>query len=330
MHAMVLEKPGSGLVARSIDCAPPTDGQVLIQVSACGVCRTDLHLLDGELPNPKLPVVPGHEVIGTVLESSTEVLAPGMRVGVPWLGFTCGVCDYCTSGRENLCEAARFTGYTLDGGYAERLVADARYCFRIPESFDDCEAAPLMCAGLIGYRALRIADANRAGARVGLYGFGAAAHIVAQLLCHQGREVFAFVRPGDSAAKEFALGLGASWAGDSDQVPPAPLDSAILFAPVGALVPLALAAVRPGGRVVCAGIHMSQIPGFSYDLLWRERQLVSVANLTREDGLEFLPLAAKARVHTSVTRLPLEHANQALDRLRRGDIQGAFVLTPRA
>jgi alcohol dehydrogenase, propanol-preferring len=289
-----------------------------------------LHLVDGELPDPKLPVIPGHEVVGTVQRVGEGVLGflPGQRVGVPWLGFTCGTCGFCRSERENLCVAARFTGYTLDGGYAEELLADARYCFTLPEGFDDIEAAPLLCAGLIGYRALRIADANYVGQRIGLYGFGAAAHIITQVLVHQGREVFAFVRPGDSEAKAFATQLGAVWTGDAHEAPPAPLDSAILFAPVGTLVPLALSAIAPGGRVVCAGIHMSDIPAFGYDLLWRERQLVSVANLTRQDANEFLPLAASAGVKTSVTPLPLESANEALRRLRAGKVQGALVLVP--
>src|SRR5690606_22150382 len=330
MRALVLDAPGLGLNERHVADPAPGPGQVLIRVNACGVCRTDLHLVDGELAEPKLPVIPGHEVIGTVSElgEGATHLGRGQRVGVPWLGFTCGACDYCRSGRENLCEAARVTGYTLDGGYAEALVADARYCFNVPDAFDDTHAAPLMCAGLIGYRALCIADAKTTAQRVGLYGFGAAAHIVAQLIVHQGREFYAGVRPGDRAAAEFARKLGARWAGDSTQRPPELLDSAILFAPVGDLVPLALSAVRPGGRVVCAGIHMSAIPSFDYELLWRERQLVSVANLTRKDGEEFLPLAAEAKVQTSVTPLPLGQANRALARLRRGEVEGAMVLTP--
>lgn len=330
MRAQVLESPGSALSLQQLREPVPGPGQVLIRVHACGVCRTDLHLVDGELPDPKLPVIPGHEVIGTVeaLGPTVGRLKAGDRVGVPWLGFTCGTCDFCSAGQENLCAEAKFNGYTLDGGYAEQLVADARYCFRVPESFDDRSAAPLLCAGLIGYRALSIADANGAGARVGLYGFGAAAHILTQILCYQGREVFAFVRPGDDAAARFAKRLGAVWAGDSTAQPPSPLDSAILFAPVGALVPAALRAIRPGGRVVCAGIHMSEIPAFSYELLWRERQVVSVANLTRSDGETFLPLAERARVVTNVTPLPLADANHALDRLRNGDVEGALVLEP--
>jgi len=327
---MLLDAPGSPL--RAAELEPPAVGstQVRIRVRGCGVCRTDLHLVDGELPEPRLPVIPGHEVIGRVEERGREVTAleVGDRVGVPWLGFTCGACDACLRGQENLCPNAKFTGYTLHGGYASELVAEARYCFRIPEAFEDSEAAPLMCAGLIGYRALSIADAEQKGERVGLYGFGAAAHILAQLLVYQGREVFAFVRPGDEAAQAFARSLGASWAGNATETPPAALDSALLFAPVGALVPQALAAVRSGGRVVCAGIHMSDIPSFPYRLLWQERQLVSVANLTRKDGDEFLPLAAAARIRTAVTTLPLGDANLALTRLRNGEVQGALVLRP--
>jgi len=327
---MLLDAPGAPL--RAAELAPPAVGstQVRIRVRACGVCRTDLHLVDGELPEPMLPVIPGHEVIGVVEARGGEVTAldVGERVGVPWLGFTCGACAACLRGQENLCPSAKFTGYTLHGGYAGELVAEARYCFRIPDAFEDGEAAPLMCAGLIGYRALSIADAEQTGERVGLYGFGAAAHILAQLLVHQGREVFAFVRPGDEAAKEFARSLGASWAGTATDTPPVALDSALLFAPVGSLVPQALAAVRPGGRVVCAGIHMSDIPSFPYRLLWQERQLVSVANLTRKDGDDFLPLAAAARIRTSVTTLPLSDANLALTRLRNGEVQGALVLQP--
>lgn len=318
------------MVLEQVRSPEPGPGQLLLGVRACGVCRTDLHLVDGELPEPKLPVTPGHEVVGMVQRVGAGVsgFSPGQRVGVPWLGFTCGACRFCQSGRENLCEAAKFTGYTLDGGYAEELVADARYCFPLPDGFDDIQAAPLLCAGLIGYRALRIADAHSTGQRVGIYGFGAAAHIITQILVHQGREVFAFVRPGDSVAKAFATELGATWAGDSHQAPPAPLHSAILFAPVGSLVPLALAATEPGGRVVCAGIHMSDIPSFRYDLLWRERQLVSVANLTRQDADEFLPLAASAGVKTAVTPLPLASANEALRRLKAGEVRGALVLVP--
>jgi propanol-preferring alcohol dehydrogenase len=330
MFAMVLDAPGSALQERDVVLPELSPTQVRLRVRSCAVCRTDLHLFDGELPQPKLPVIPGHEVIGSVeaLGGAVSGLELGDRVGVPWLGFTCQSCDMCRHGRENLCERARFTGYTLDGGYAQEMIAEARYCFTLPEQFDDFEAAPLMCAGLIGYRALRIADAETRGERVGLYGFGAAAHLLAQLLVAQGREVFAFVRPGDAAAKEFAAGLGCLWVGDSTSRPPVALDSALIFAPIGSLVPSALRAVRPGGRVVCAGIHMSDIPTFPYSLLWRERQLVSVANLTRADAEEFLPEAAKAKLQTSVSVLPLREANLALQRLRQGDVQGAFVLKP--
>jgi len=298
----------------------------VIDVHACGVCRTDLHVVDGELEEPHLPIVPGHEVVGRVraVGPGVDTLAVGQRVGVPWLGSTCGTCAFCLAGQENLCIQAGFTGYTLDGGYTETMVADARYCFPIEGAFDDAETAPLLCAGLIGYRSLRKAGDP---ARIGLYGFGAAAHIVAQIARYEGRAVFAFTRPGDRAAQDFARSLGAQWAGDSDTAPPEPLDAAILFAPVGALVPLALKAVKAGGRVVCAGIHMSDIPSFPYQLLWQEREIVSVANLTREDGVAFLPLAAKIPIKTSVTRYDLAKANQALDDLRHGRINGAAVLT---
>jgi propanol-preferring alcohol dehydrogenase len=307
----------------------PGPGQVLVEVGACGVCRTDLHVCDGDLPHPRPAVVPGHEIVGRVVALGEGVngFAVGQRVGIPWLGFTCGVCEACRAGRENLCDAARFTGYTLDGGYAEHTVADARYCFALPEGGSDAELAPLLCAGLIGYRSLRFAGDAR---RLGLYGFGAAAHIVAQVARWQGREVHAFVRPGDDAAKAFALRMGATWAGDSDRPGPAPLDAAILYAPVGALVPAALRAVRPGGVVVCAGIHMSDIPRFPYELLWRERSVVSVANLTRRDGEEFLALAPRVPVRTSVVELPLHRANEALDDLRAGRLEGAAVLLPSA
>ena len=329
-RAMVLERPGTPLQERRIALPDPGPGELLLEVAACGVCRTDLHLVDGELEDPKLPVVPGHEVVGRVSALGSEVagFAPGQRVGVPWLGWTCGDCDHCRCGRENLCERARFTGYTLDGGYAGHVLADARYCFPLPEAYGDAEAAPLLCAGLIGYRALRMAGPMAAaeGQRLGLYGFGAAAHIVAQVARHQGRQVYAFVRRGDEAARAFALGLGAHWAGWSDEAPPAPLDAAILFAPVGALVPAALAAVAPGGTVVCAGIHMSDIPSFPYALLWKERRLVSVANLTRRDGEEFLALAPRVPVRTTVEPMPLARANEALTRLREGRLQGAAVL----
>ena len=325
MRAMVLERSPGALHMRELPRPEPGPGQVLIKVSACGVCRTDLHVVDGELAEPKLPLVPGHEVVGRVaaLGEGVAGFEEGARVGVPWLGWTCGDCRYCRASQENLCETARFTGYTLNGGYADYLLADRRYCFPLPKGLSDAEAAPLLCAGLIGYRSLRMAGDP---ARVGLYGFGAAAHIVVQLARHEGREVYAFVRPGDDGAKAFAQSLGALWAGDSDEAPPAELDAAILYAPVGALVPAALKAVRPGGRVVCAGIHMSPIPSFPYEILWRERQIVSVANLTRRDGVEFLALAPKVPIETSVETLPLAAANEALTRLREGRLEGAAVL----
>ena len=309
--------------ARSV----PRPGQILIGVGACGICRTDLHIVDGELPWPGHPVVPGHEVVGTVLEVGADVesFAPGERVGVPWLGWTCGRCHYCLSGRENLCDRARFTGYQIDGGYADHVVADARYSFRLPPDYGDAEAAPLLCAGLIGYRALVMAGEAE---RLGIYGFGAAAHIVAQVACHQGRKVYAFTRPGDTSAQAFAGSLGALWAGDSTSAPPEPLDAALLFAPVGTLVPQALRAVAKGGTVVCAGIHMSDIPSFPYEILWGERRIVSVANLTRRDAVEFLALAPKIPVRTTVEMFPLAQANEALARLRDGRINGAAVLIP--
>jgi propanol-preferring alcohol dehydrogenase len=327
MHAMVLERAGSPLQARDIVRPTPGEGQVLVRVSACGVCRTDLHVCDGDLTEPKLPLVPGHEVVGRVAETGpgVEAFAPGQRVGIPWLGWTCGDCRFCRAGKENLCENARFTGYTLDGGYAGFCVADARYCFAIEGDYSDAEAAPLLCAGLIGYRSLSMAGDGR---RLGLYGFGAAAHIVAQVARHQGREVYAFVRPGDAQARDFARELGAVWVGDSDAPPPEELDAAIIYAPVGALVPAALRAVAPGGSVVCAGIHMSDIPAFPYEILWRERRVLSVANLTRRDGEEFLALAPKVPVKTQVTAYPLSRANEALADLREGRLSGAAVLIP--
>ena len=326
MLAMQLVRPGATLRAADLPVPQPGPGQVLLRVRACGVCRTDLHLVDGELPAARLPLVPGHEIVGEVVAAGAGVALPaGARLGIPWLGWTCGSCAFCASGHENLCDEARFTGWQLDGGYAEYALADARFCLPLPSGFTDAQAAPLLCAGLIGYRAL--AAAGPAG-RLGLYGFGAAAHIVAQLARHAGREVLAFVRPGDAAAAAFALELGCRWAGPSDAPPPEPLDAAILFAPVGSLVPAALAAVRKGGRVVCAGIHMSDIPAFPYSLLWGERTLCSVANLTRRDGLEFMACAARIPLHSTVATLPLAQANEALARLRRGELQGAIVLVP--
>jgi propanol-preferring alcohol dehydrogenase len=326
-RAMTLGKPGQPLhsVRRARRAAQA--GEILIGVRACGVCRTDLHIFDGDLPWPGHSVVPGHEVVGNVIETGPGVagFSPGDRVGVPWLGWTCGECGYCVSGRENLCDRARFTGYQLHGGYAEHLIADARYCFRLPTAYGDAEAAPLLCAGLIGYRALAMAGEAK---RLGIYGFGAAAHIVAQVARYQGRTVYAFTRPGDASAQAFALSLGAAWAGDSTQAPPEPLDAALLFAPVGALVPQALRVTAKGGTIVCAGIHMSDIPAFPYDLLWGERRIVSVANLTRRDAMEFLALAPKVPIRTTVETFPLEQANEALARLRGGMINGAAVLVP--
>jgi len=327
MRAMVMDAARRPLRLADIPRPAPEAGQVLIAVRACGVCRTDRHVLDGELPNPKLPLVLGHEIIGTVAatggDAGGERFRAGQRVGVPWLGWSCGECGYCRSGRENLCDRARFTGYQIDGGYAEYTVADARFCFAVPDGYTDLQAAPLLCAGLIGYRSLVAAgDAQR----LGLYGFGAAAHIVAQVARHQGRRVFALTRPGDSAAQRFALELGAVWAGPSDVPPPEPLDAAIIFAPAGALVPAALRAVAKGGTVVCAGIHMSDIPTFPYDILWGERVIRSVANLTRKDGEEFLALAPKVPVRTAVEPYPLERANEALEKLRAGKVRGAAVL----
>lgn len=327
MRAMLLDQPRRPLRPADLPRPQPGPDQVLLQVHACGVCRTDLHVADGDLADPKLPLVPGHEIVGTVAAVGERVdrFALGQRVGVPWLGWTCGQCSYCTSGRENLCGQARFTGYHLDGGYAEYALADQRYAFALPEACGDAEAAPLLCAGLIGYRSLVLAGDAR---RLGLYGFGAAAHIIAQVARHQGRQVYAFTRPGDAAAQQFARDLGAVWAGDSDQPPPEELDAAILFAPVGSLAPLALRAVARGGTVVCAGIHMSDIPSFPYRLLWGERVVRSVANLTRRDGEEFLALAPRVPVRTSVEIFPLVRANDALQRLRSGQVQGAAVLVP--
>ena len=327
MRAMVLEEPRTRLRLREQSAPQPGPGEILLEIAACGVCRTDLHVVDGELPNPKLPIVPGHEIVGRVAAMGQEVagFARGERIGVPWLGFTCGVCPYCSDGRENLCERPLFTGYTRDGGYATHAVADARYCFPLPERMDDAEVAPLLCAGLIGWRSYRMAGQ---GAALGLYGFGAAAHILAQVAAWQGRRVHAFTRAGDEAAQRFARSLGAVWAGGSDETPPEPLDAAIIFAPVGALVPAALAAVKKGGCVVCGGIHMSDIPRFPYRLLWEERVLVSVANLTRHDAHEFLAVAPQAGVKTETVHYPLDQANAALDDLRAGRLQGAAVLIP--
>jgi propanol-preferring alcohol dehydrogenase len=300
---------------------------ILIKVHACAVCRTDLHVVDGELTHPKPSLIPGHEIVGSVLAVGKQVerFKPGDRVGVPWLGWTCGVCGFCRSGRENLCDRARFTGYDIDGGYAELSVADQHFCFALPDRYDDVSAAPLLCAGLIGYRALRLAGD---GERLGIYGFGAAAHIIAQIAVAQGRRVFALTRPDDTAAQAFALEMGAAWAGGSDEMPPEPLDASLIFAPVGSLVPAALKATDKGGTVVCAGIHMSEIPAFSYDLLWEERVIRSVANLTRKDGEDFLALAGRTHLRTDTTVYPLEQANEALLALRTGKLQGAAVLVP--
>lgn len=327
MRAMVLDVPNNPLRLTERAVPRPGAGQMLIRVEACGVCRTDLHLVDGELPSPMLPVIPGHEIVGRVAALGEGVVgfAVGQRVGVPWLGWTCGECEYCLSGQENLCDAARCTGYTLDGGYAEFTVADQRYCFALPDPLPAAELAPLLCAGLIGYRALAMAGDAR---RVGIYGFGAAAHIVAQVLRHQGRAFYAFTRRGDDASQAFAAELGAAWCGAADELPPVALDAALIFAPAGELVPAALRAVRKGGTVVCAGIHMSDIPAFPYDLLWGERVLRSVANLTRADGDAFLRIVAESPVRTHVTPFALEQANDALDALRAGRLQGAAVLLP--
>ncbi len=328
MRAMVLEEPGGRLILRRRPVPVPGAGQLLLEVDACGVCRTDLHLVDDELPNPSIPVIPGHEIVGTVatVGDGVDRFEVGNRVGVPWLGWTCGACPSCLQGRENLCDNARFTGYTLDGGFAGFTVADQRYCFAIPDRYTDAEAAPLLCAGLIGYRSLRLAGSGIR--RLGLFGFGAAAHIVAQIALHGGCSIFAFTRPGDVRAQAFARRLGAKWTGGSDQLPPEPLDAAIIFAPVGALVPAALQSVVKGGTVVCGGIHMSDIPSFPYRLLWEERELRSVANLERRDGDELLALAPQVPVRTAVETVPLERANDALDRLRAGDVEGALVLVP--
>jgi propanol-preferring alcohol dehydrogenase len=324
VRAMLLRRQGEPLEDAEVPEPSPEAGQALLRVLACGVCRTDLHVADGELAHPKLPLVLGHEIVAEVVASAGR-FSPGDRVGVPWLGWTCGRCAYCLTGRENLCDAARFTGYDLDGGYAELCVADERFCFPLPGAYDEVAAAPLLCAGLIGYRSLRLAgDAPR----LGLYGFGAAAHIVCQVAAHEGRSVYALTRPGDAEAQAFARSLGAAWAGDTLATPPEDLDAAILFAPAGELVPLALGHVGKGGTVVCAGIHMSDVPSFPYERLWGERVVRSVANLTRADGDEFLGLAPSVPVRTEVEALPLEHANEALARLRAGRVRGALVLVP--
>jgi len=328
MRAMVLTRPGAGrvdLVERHV--GEPAAGQLLIRVLACGVCRTDLHVVDGELPDPVIPIVPGHEIVGRVehIGAGVDEFAVGDRVGVPWLAYTCGICEYCRSARENLCPFARFTGYQVDGGYAEYALAHARFCVALPDAYEDQHAAPLLCAGLIGFRAYRMAGSAR---RIGLYGFGAAAHILAQVARHQGREVYAFVRPGDEAAMRFARELGVSWAGGSNEAPPEPLDAALIFAPVGPLVPEALARTAPGGVVVCAGIHMSDIPAFPYRLLWEERVVRSVANLTREDAREFLAIAGEIPIRTHTTPYALADANDALRDLRSGSLTGAAVLVP--
>lgn len=323
---MVLEAPGQALRLEEIPVPKPNTDQVLIRVNACGVCRTDLHIVDGELTNPKLPLIPGHEIVGTVVQTGKNVerFKMGDRIGVPWLGSTCGTCRYCKKGRENLCDNPLFTGYTIDGGYAEYSVADQRYCFHLPEGYEDAEVAPLLCAGLIGYRSYRMAGQNVE--RLGIYGFGAAAHIITQVAVYQGVRVYAFSRPGDALSKEFALRLGAIWAGDSTELPPEELDAAIIFAPVGSLLPAALRATAKGGIVVCGGIHMSDIPSFPYRILWEERVVRSVANLERRDGEELLALAPKVPVKTEVQVFSLVQANDALNRLRSGQIQGAAVL----
>jgi propanol-preferring alcohol dehydrogenase len=325
VRAMILRTSGEPLQMAMVAVSEPGPEQVLLRVHACAVCRTDLHVVDGELPNPKLPLIPGHQIVGRVVRSGELVdrFVAGDRVGVPWLGSTDNTCRYCLTDRENLCDNARFTGYQIDGGYAEYALAEHRFCFPIPEGYPDLQAAPLLCAGLIGYRSLRMTGEAE---RLGLYGFGAAAHIIAQVALHQGRKVYAFTSPGDREAQQFALKLGATWAGDSTQPPPEELDAAIIFAPVGALVPAALRAIAKGGVVVCAGIHMSDIPSFPYEILWGERTVRSVANLTRRDGEEFLALAPRVPVHTEVVSFPLEEANKALSALRAGEIQGAAVL----
>lgn len=328
MQAMVLEGPRRSLTAAVLPVPRPAARQVLVKIIACGICRTDLHVVDGELPYPKLPLVPGHEIVGRVVRTGSDVngLRPGDLVGIPWLGYTCGNCRYCQSGRENLCENALFTGYTLDGGYAEYTVAFSNFCFPLAVRYANPSGAPLLCAGLIGYRSYTMVGLN--ARRLGIYGFGAAAHILLQVALHEGKEVYAFTRDGDGKAQDFARRLGAAWAGDSSSPSPEPLDAAIIFAPVGSLVPLALRSTDKGGTVICGGIHMSDIPSFSYDILWEERVLRSVANLTRQDGARFLDLAPRIPIHTTTQTFPLSQANEALDALRSGRIQGAAVLTP--
>jgi propanol-preferring alcohol dehydrogenase len=325
MRAMVLEKPRQPLVLRDVPTPNPEGGQLLVRVSACAVCRTDLHIVDGELPDPKLPLVPGHQIVGRVEEIGMDVekFSIGERVGIPWLGWTDSECVYCRSSRENLCDRARFTGYTIDGGYADSVVADARFCFRLPEQYDDVDVAPLLCAGMLGYRSYRKTGDAR---RLGIYGFGNAAHLIAQVAIYQGREIFAFTRPGDKVGQESARKLGITWAGGSDEMPPKKLDAAIIFAPVGALVPTALRALAKGGTVVCGGIHMSDIPSFPYVDLWGERTICSVANLTRRDGEEFLEIARRVPVQTKTETFPLEEANTALEKFRSGELSGPAVL----
>lgn len=325
MKAMLLHSGQDKLQQAEIPIPTPTDNQVLLKISACGICRTDLHVLGGDLPNPKLPLVLGHEIVGVVVEKGAlvEDFQVGQRLGVPWLGHTCGHCQYCLSQHENICDHALFTGYNLDGGFAEYTVADQRYCFPIPDQYSDAEAAPLLCAGLIGYRALVAAGGAK---RIGIYGFGAAAHIITQVACAQKREIYAFTRPGDIESQQFAKEMGAIWAGDSDSSPPQEMDAAIIFAPVGALVPLALEHIKKGGKVVCAGIHMSEIPAFPYEILWGEREICSIANLTRQDGEAFFKLATTIKINTRVTAFPLAKANEAIQKLQNGQINGAAVL----
>lgn len=330
MRAMVLEKTGTALRESQVETPSPGPGQVLVRVLACAVCRTDLHVVDGELPNPKLPLIPGHEIVGEIVECGSKVadLCVGTRVGIPWLGWTCGQCVYCKTNRENLCDNARFTGYTIDGGYAEYTVPEAAFCFPLHEFYGDVEAAPLLCAGLIGYRSLVMAGSVQEATHLGIYGFGGAAHIITQVAVHEGRQVYAFTRPGKKRDQEFARSMGAIWAGGSDELPPHPLDAAILFAPVGSLVVEALRAVGKGSRVICGGIHMSDIPSFPYSILWGERSIRSVANLTRDDARSFLSLAPQVPVRTETESFWMSNANEALDRLRSGRIQGAAVLVP--